>query len=192
MASVNAGTLSAFAFSVGFFSCIAALSLLDISCCRSFQVVCRRVCHERVRTGLLSRILVFLLLYYVILQCHTRLNPVTLCGTGLSPRCSKTSGMTCKDTKPCIGASMKQSRKVLKLARKETSIMRKWRKGSCISSLGLNYFVTMCRWWAHMTCACSFLRCQTVSKGTGYGPEPSLSTPSKKLIGSLTFHNMNT
>jgi hypothetical protein len=76
MASVNAGTLSAFAFSLGSFSCIAALFLLYISCCRSFQAVCGRVCHEQVRTGLLSRILVFLLLSYVILQCHDPPQPL--------------------------------------------------------------------------------------------------------------------
>ena len=78
MASVNAGTLSGFSFSVGFLSCIAALFLLYISCCRSFQAVCRRGCHEQVRTDLLSRILVFLLLYYVILQCHDPPQPLCM------------------------------------------------------------------------------------------------------------------
>jgi hypothetical protein len=76
MASVNAGTLSGFYFSVGFFSCIAALFLLYISCCRSFQAVCRRGCREQVRAGLLSRILVFLLLSYVILRCHDPPQPL--------------------------------------------------------------------------------------------------------------------
>jgi hypothetical protein len=76
MASVNAGTLSGFSFSVGFFSYTADLFLLYISCCRSFQAVCRRGCHEQVRTGPLSRILVFLLLYFVILQCHDPPQPL--------------------------------------------------------------------------------------------------------------------
>ena len=78
MASVNAGMLSGFSFSVGFFSRIAALFLLYISCCRGFQAVCRRACHKRVRAGLLSRILVFLLLYYVILQCHDLPQPLVM------------------------------------------------------------------------------------------------------------------
>jgi len=76
MASVNAGMLSGFSFSVVFFSCIAALFLLYISCCRSFQAVCRRGCREQVRAGLLSRILVFLLLSYVILRCHDPPQPL--------------------------------------------------------------------------------------------------------------------
>ena len=76
MASVNAGMLSGFSFSVGFCSCIAALFLLYISSSRSFQAVCRRGCDEQVRTGLLSRILVFLLPYYVILQCHDPPQPL--------------------------------------------------------------------------------------------------------------------
>ena len=54
----------------------SALFLLYISCCRSFQAVCRRGCHEQVRTDLLSRILVVLLLYYVILQCHDPTQPL--------------------------------------------------------------------------------------------------------------------
>jgi hypothetical protein len=76
MASVNAGTLSGFSFSVGFFLRIAALFLLYISCCRSFQAVCRRACHQQVRAALSSRILVFLLLSYVILQCHDPPHPL--------------------------------------------------------------------------------------------------------------------
>ena len=84
MASVIAGTLSGFSFSVGFFSCIAALFSLYISCCRSFQAVCGGVCHEQVRTRRLSRILVFLLLSYVILQCHDPPQPLWY-GAGVSP-----------------------------------------------------------------------------------------------------------
>ncbi len=76
MASVNAGMLSGFSFSVGFFWRIAAHFLLYISCCRRFQAVCWRACHQQVRAGILSRTFVFLLLYYVILQCHDPPEPL--------------------------------------------------------------------------------------------------------------------
>ena len=76
MASVNAGTLSGFSFCVGFLSCIAALFLLYISCCRRFRAVCSRGRNKQVRAGILSRILVFLLLYSVILQYHDPPEPL--------------------------------------------------------------------------------------------------------------------
>jgi hypothetical protein len=94
------------------------------------------------------------------------------------------SGTTWKDTKICIGTSMTLSTKVFKVCTEATPIRRKEFKGSYTSSLSLDYVLSP--WRARMTCACFFRHCQTVSKRTGCVQEPSLSTPSKKRIGSLT------